>query len=155
MNFHTKIILHPSDFSENSKVALRYAIDQLQIKNARLVVLCVHELNQGKHSIKGESLEKELEEVEKKIKADAEAIVRSVYNGKLPIPVPEFQVAHHHSVYQAILDAVVKMDPYMVVMGKRGTSSVHASELGSVSHHLSEKIKHPLLIVPLESEDPL
>jgi len=67
MNFHTKIILHPTDFSNNAKNVLRYAGDLLQIKDARLVMLHVHEMQQGKHSAKGAALQEELNAIEKEL----------------------------------------------------------------------------------------
>ena len=44
MEFHTKIILHPTEFSENSANALRTAAEFLAIPKTRLVIIHVDEL---------------------------------------------------------------------------------------------------------------
>jgi nucleotide-binding universal stress UspA family protein len=57
------------------------------------------------------------------------------------------------STYKSVLDAVVRMDLYMIVMGQKGTSTVKGLMLGSNSRHILEKSKCPVLIVPADMED--
>lgn len=155
MNFHTKIILHPTDFSKNAMNALRYAGDLLQVKDARLVLLHVNEILQGSHKEKGPGVQEKIEDSEKELTIRMEAYLKECF-GTIPLAtVPEIQIRQHHSPYQAIQDAIVQLDPYMVVMGKRGRSAIKTSDLGSITRHLIEKIQCPLLVVPPDSTSPL
>jgi nucleotide-binding universal stress UspA family protein len=66
-----------------------------------------------------------------------------------PIPVPERVILSNASVYKAIVDYIQKMDPYMLVIGAKGSSNIRNLHVGSNTVHLLEKATCPVLVVPI------
>jgi nucleotide-binding universal stress UspA family protein len=148
MNFHTKIILHPTDFSNNAANALEIAADFLNIPSSRLVILHVCELP----TILNNPLAEDAVAMEKdKIKEANEKMnkyIKQCFGEKIPVPVPEKEIVLHGSPYKGILDAINRIDPYMVVIGQKGHSKIKDLIMGSTAKHLTEKVHCPLVIVP-------
>jgi nucleotide-binding universal stress UspA family protein len=148
MNFHTKIILHPTDFSNNAANALEIAADFLNIPSSRLVILHVCELP----TILNNPLAEDAVAMEKdKIKEANEKMnkyIKKCFGEKIPVPVPEKEIVLHGSPYKGILDAINRIDPYMVVIGQKGHSKIKDLIMGSTAKHLTEKVHCPLVIVP-------
>jgi nucleotide-binding universal stress UspA family protein len=48
----------------------------------------------------------------------------------------------------ALTDYVAKEEPALIVVGTRGLSGVRSAVLGSVSHHVTQHVTTPVLIVP-------
>jgi nucleotide-binding universal stress UspA family protein len=148
MKFHTKIILHPTDFSPNSANALEVATDLLHIPSSRLVLLHVCELP----TILNNPMAEDAVEMErgriKEAKEKMKAYLLSSFGNQLPIPVPEEEIVMHTSTYKGIMDAIARIDPYMVVIGQKGHSKIKDLIMGSTAKHLTEKVHCPLVIVP-------
>jgi nucleotide-binding universal stress UspA family protein len=148
MKFHTKIILHPTDFSPNSANALEVATDLLHIPSSRLVLLHVCELP----TILNNPMAEDAVEIErgriKEAKEKMKAYLLSCFGTQLPIPVPEEEIVMHTSTYKGIMDAIARIDPYMVVIGQKGHSKIKDLIMGSTAKHLTEKVHCPLVIVP-------
>jgi nucleotide-binding universal stress UspA family protein len=148
MEFHTKIILHPTDFSDNSAKALQAAVDFLSIPKTKLVVLHVSESPTLLNNPSAVDIENE--ERERKVVATLamEKYLKSCFGNNEPIPVPEREILSHSSVYKGILDNIGKISPYMVVIGQKGTSKLPHLLMGSTTKHLVEKSTCPILVVP-------
>ena len=150
MEFHTKIILLPTDFSENSAKALLAAVDLLNIPKTRLVVLHVS----GPHTFKGNITNGELKGEEKawaeSASIEIDIFLKKCFGSTMPVPLPEKIVQLHTSVYKGILDYIVKEDPYMVVIGQKGKSKLPNLQIGSNVKHLIEKSTCPILLVPAD-----
>jgi universal stress protein A len=153
MRFHTKIILHPTDFSENAAKALRVAADLLHIPKTRLMIyhVCEHPIFSKQPST--EDLTVWQNEAILQASAKMDAYIESCFGSELPTPLPEREIMVNTSTYKSVLDVVVRMDLYMIVMGQKGTSTVKGLTLGSNSRHILEKSKCPVLIVPADMED--
>ncbi len=67
MEFHTKIILHPTDFSDNSAKALHIAAELLGIPKTRLVVIHVGELPDVSDNPTAEEIDKRNKEKENEL----------------------------------------------------------------------------------------
>lgn len=148
MNFHTKIILHATDFSANAANALEVATDLMNIPSSRLVILHVCDLPTIMNNPKAEdavALEKERIK-EANVKMDK--YVKQCFGDQMPVPVPEKEIVLHSSPYKGILDAINRIDPYMVVIGQKGHSKIKDLIMGSTAKHLTEKVHCPLVIVP-------
>ena len=73
-----------------------------------------------------------------------------VTNGlsNIKMPVPEKEIVLHSSPYKGILDAINRIDPYMVVIGQKGYSKIKDLIMGSTAKHLIEKVHCPITVVP-------
>ena len=135
MEFHTKLILVATDFSENALYALKASIDFLQIPQSRLVVIHVEDVKDND----------QLHIVHLKL----DTYIKNFFKHNEPVPVPERVVISSNSVYKAIVDYITKMDPYMLVVGAKGSSNIRNLHIGSNTVHFLEKASCPVLVVPI------
>lgn len=148
MKYHTKIILHPTDFSTNAANALEVAADLLHIPSTRLVVLHICELPNvinNPMAVDPIALEKEkIKEANEKM----EKYLKQCFGNQEPVPQPEKEIVFHSSTYKGILDTINRIDPYMAVIGQKGHSKIKNLIMGSTAKHLIEKVHCPLVTVP-------
>jgi nucleotide-binding universal stress UspA family protein len=135
MEFHTKLILVATDFSENALYALKASVDFLQIPQSRLVVIHVEDVKDND----------QLHIVHLKL----DTYIKNFFKHNEPVPVPERVVISSNSVYKAIVDYITKMDPYMLVVGAKGSSNIRNLHIGSNTVHFLEKASCPVLVVPI------
>ncbi|MFN5326556.1 MAG: universal stress protein [Bacteroidota bacterium] len=135
MEFHTKLILVATDFSENALYALKASVDFLQIPQSRLVVVHVEDVKDND----------ELHIVHLKL----DTYIKNFFKHNEPVPVPERVVISSNSFYKAIVDYITKMDPYMLVVGAKGSSNIRNLHIGSNTVHFLEKASCPVLVVPI------
>lgn len=135
MEFHTKLILVATDFSENALYALKASVDFLQIPQSRLVVVHVEDVKDND----------QLHIVHLKL----DTYIKNFFKHNEPVPVPERVVISSNSVYKAIVDYITKMDPYMLVVGAKGSSNIRNLHIGSNTVHFLEKASCPVLVVPI------
>ncbi|MFN5440216.1 MAG: universal stress protein [Bacteroidota bacterium] len=135
MEFHTKLILVATDFSENALYALKASIDFLQLPQSRLVVVHVEDVKDND----------QLHIVHLKL----DTYIKNFFKHNEPVPVPERVVISSNSVYKAIVDYIIKMDPYMLVVGAKGSSNIRNLHIGSNTVHFLEKASCPVLVVPI------
>jgi nucleotide-binding universal stress UspA family protein len=135
MEFHTKLILVATDFSENALYALKASVDFLQIPQSRLVVIHVEDVKDND----------QLHIVHLKL----DTYIKNFFKHNEPVPVPERVVISSNSVYKAIVDYITKMDPYMLIVGAKGSSNIRNLHIGSNTVHFLEKASCPVLVVPI------
>lgn len=135
MEFHTKLILVATDFSENALYALKASVDFLQIPQSRLVVVHVEDVKDND----------QLHIVHLKL----DTYIKNFFKHNEPVPVPERVVISSNSVYKAIVDYITKMDPYMLIVGAKGSSNIRNLHIGSNTVHFLEKASCPVLVVPI------
>ena len=135
MEFHTKLILVATDFSENALYALKASVDFLQIPQSRLVVVHVEDVKDND----------QLHIVHLKL----DTYIKNFFKHNEPVPVPERVVISSNAVYKAIVDYIIKMDPYMLVVGAKGSSNIRNLHIGSNTVHFLEKASCPVLVVPI------
>lgn len=135
MEFHTKPIIVATDFSENALYALKASVDFLHIPQSRLVIVHVEDVkdNEQLHMAN--------------LKLDT--YIKNFFKHNEPIPVPERVVISNASVYKGIVDYIQKMEPYMLVMGAKGSSNIRNLHIGSNTVHLLEKATCPVVVVPV------
>jgi nucleotide-binding universal stress UspA family protein len=153
MEFHDKIILHPTDFSDNAAKALKAATDLLKIPDSRIMVLhiCEYPQNAGHPSV--DELEKKVSEKRKEAAALMETYMKKCFGKTEPNPLPERNIELSTSAYKGILDVIDRIGPYMVVVGQKGSSTVPNILMGSTTKHLIEKADCPVLVVPEKFEE--
>lgn len=153
MRFHTKIILHPTDFSANAAKALRATTDLLQIPQTRLIIYHVCEHPIFSHPPTSDDLIAWQNEAILQASARMDTYIREFYGADEPMPLPEREIMVNSSAYKSVLDIAARMEPYMIVIGQKGTSTVKGLHMGSNSRHILEKAKCPVLVVPAAMED--
>lgn len=148
MKFHTKYILHATDFSKNASNALEIASEFLHIPSTRLIILHVCELPTILNNPRAKDpVEMEAEKI-KEAHEKMDKYIKQCFGNQEPVPVPEKEITLHSSTYKGILDAINRIDPYMVVIGQKGHSNIKDLIMGSTTKHLTEKVHCPLVIVP-------
>lgn len=153
MRFHTKIILHPTDFSDNAAKALRLATDLLVIPKTRLLIYHVCELPFFSKPPTAEELTTWQSECIQLAASKMQSYLQSCFGDQEPIPLPEREIMVNSSAYKSVLDIAARMEPYMIVIGQKGTSTVKGLHMGSNSRHILEKAKCPVLVVPAAMEE--
>jgi len=153
MEFHTKIILHPTDFSDNSAKALHIAAELLGIPKTRLVVIHVGELPDVSDNPTAEEIDKRNKEKENELTEKMVQYLRNNFGSNQPIPVPEKIIRLHSSPYKDIVDYINKIEPYMVVVGQKGHSTIKHLAMGNTTQHLLEKSICPVVVVPAKMEE--
>lgn len=138
MEFHTKLILVATDFSENALHALKASVDFLHIPQSRLVVVHVEDVND----------DDQLHLINLKL----DTYIKNFFKHNEPAPLPERVVISSSSVYKAIDDYIQKMEPYMLIIGAKGSSNIRNLHLGSNTVHLLEKAACPVLVVPITND---
>jgi hypothetical protein len=148
MEFHTKIILHPTDFSENSANALHTAAEFLAIPKTRLVIIHVDELPDISDNPSADEIDKRNREKKNEILEKMVQYLRNNFGSNEPIPVPEKIIRLHSTPYKDIIDYIIKIEPYMVVVGQKGDSEIKHIAMGNITLHILEKATCPVLVVP-------
>lgn len=136
MEFHTKLILVASDFSENALHALKASVDLLSIPKTRLVVLHVTD-ESGDDALHLNNLK-------------LDTYIKNFFQHNEPVPVPERVILSNTIPYKAIIDYVNRIEPYLVVVGSKGKTSVKNVHVGSNTHQILEKAECPVLVVPIQ-----
>jgi|688.fasta_scaffold981210_1 nucleotide-binding universal stress UspA family protein len=153
MEFHTKIILHPTDFSDNAAKALHRAAELLEIPKTRLVVIHVGELPDITDNPTAENIDKRNKEKENELTEKMVQYLRDHFGSDQPVPVPEKIIRLHSSPYKDIVDYINKIEPYMVVVGQKGHSTIKHLAMGNTTQYLLEKATCPVLVVPANMEE--
>jgi nucleotide-binding universal stress UspA family protein len=153
MEFHTKIILHPTDFSDNAAKALHRAAELLEIPKTRLVVIHVGELPDITDNPTAENIDKRNKEKENELTEKMVQYLRDHFGSDQPVPVPEKIIRLHSSPHKDIIDYINKIEPYMVVVGQKGHSTIKHLALGNTTQHILEKATCPVVVVPAKMEE--
>lgn len=141
-------IIHPTDFSKCSMVALEYSIHLAKVFNCELLI--VHSFDFSKldgfdeaaHSLIAKTKEIE-EEAEMKLREIGNSIVQrgvkcgpALYNGPLKSWLP---------------DMIISMKPKFVVMGTTGAGSLGNKFFGSNASAIMQTSTSPVIAVPVSS----
>lgn len=137
MLFHTKLVVIATDFSENALHALKASVDFLQIPKTRLVVVHVTDNTEEDHL--------------HKLNLKLDTYIKNFFQHNEPAPLPERVILSNKIVYKAIEDYINKVEPYMVVVGAKGSSTIRGLHLGSNTIHLLEKSTCSVMVVPISS----
>lgn len=137
-----KTILVPTDFSENSIDALRYARAILEHTGGKLIIVSAYEKpfssQSAIRSLRNklqDTAEKKMEELRERLKSE-------------PSDVPFEAFVREKNVVELILEAADHFDVDMIVMGTKGASGVEEVLVGSNTAAVVEKAKQPVLAVP-------
>lgn len=135
-------ILLPTDFSENTRTALNYAIDLANRFSYKLILFNTYKLSHRagmfigvEQSMRAESraqMATLLQEVKHRMKGDAEV---------------EGKVAKGEAV-ATVIRAAEKLEVSMIIMGTQGASGLKEVFIGSTTNGVVRGSKIPVLVVP-------
>ena len=144
-----KKMLVALDGSDQSKHALKYAIDSASKWDAELLMISVIPFHSallfyddGASMIDLDEYDKTMKKIHSEILADAKAKVEST-NPDLKVKIM-LRTGHVPSV---IIEEADKEDADLIIMGSRGLSGIRGWVLGSVSKAVAEQCRKPILLV--------
>ncbi|PRD51393.1 universal stress protein [Sphingobacterium gobiense] len=138
-------ILVPTDFSNNSLTAARYAIELAQQMGTDVYILHVYQSFTSAFQTSGAN---ETDEQQAKLRAEDGL---AEFMGKLN-NVSEIQVASSavkkSSLLDAVNDYIAENSVQLVIMGAQGESGRRQDLLGNNTYDVAKDVSRPLLIVP-------
>jgi nucleotide-binding universal stress UspA family protein len=152
-------ILFPTDFSENSEVALRYAKDLLRTQNGKITLLNVYEVGHmedvgvGDISNFGTGPSGRLQE---KVEEDAfnnsqKKLIELAE--KVGLYTDEFQSFALKGHIKTAIDETLRSDNFdVVVLGTRGENSQKGVFFGGIANHLITSCSSPVMAIPANTK---
>lgn len=143
-----KKLLVPSDFSENSKLALETAIliCENETEEAQIIVQNVYSVPAGYHYT-GKSIEEFTEIMKKHARCDYQKFIRAIDLKGVKIK-DTYSRDHNDNKMTDIYDKAVSSKVDAIVMGAKGRTAATALFLGSIAERAVQmNKKFPLLIV--------
>ncbi|MGC1632395.1 MAG: universal stress protein [Gelidibacter sp.] len=143
-------ILFPTDFSENSMNALRYALEFFKYENAQFYFMNVYqkEFYDHKDLVSREVYDEVLEGVKNESEAKLEALLKTVNEIS---PNPKFQY-HSISAYNSLVGEASRIvnekDIDLIVMGTKGKSDDRKLIFGSQTFQVLKYVQCPVLAIP-------
>lgn len=145
-----KLILVPTDFSENANTAIEYACELAKSLGGKVIVTNIYTPAVTKYNVISPLIQDEINHArihaETKLKAITDTIAQQ-YPGLAN--QYEFQVG---GIVESIESMVSTKNVDMVVMGTRGASGLDRIFFGSNTTSVIEKVKSPVLAVPHDCE---
>lgn len=148
MEFHDRIILHPTDFSENAAAALKAALDLLAIPKSRLFVVHILDIPHSREPLSADDLGRQFAEKTKDAGQQMDQYLEKCFSGVEVNPLPVRIIEQSEIGYKGILDVIHRIEPYMIVVGRTGNSKIKNLSIGSTAQHLIEKSHRPVVVVP-------
>lgn len=141
-----KNILLPTDFSDNSKRAIKYAIKLFGTEEVKYTLLNTYKIYNTRAGLSTSNLKKEMESIaeeelqllKKELKSEFSSIIiklRDEFGGMLDV-----------------LSSLSKRDFDLIVMGTKGASGIKEVFLGSNTWDVIEHVNIPIIAVPSDAE---
>ncbi|MEO5790215.1 MAG: universal stress protein [Gelidibacter sp.] len=143
-------ILFPTDFSENSMNAIRYALEFFKYENAQFYFMHVYQKEFYDHEdlVSREVYDEVLERVKNESEAKLENLLKTV---KEISPNPRFQY-HSISAYNSLVEEASRIvnekDIDLIVMGTKGKSDDRKIVFGSQTFQVLKYVQCPVLAIP-------
>lgn len=148
-----KNILIPTDFSENSQNAIRYALDYFADIPVDFYILHV--------SLKNTSIKTQRSEAISEVSGNVELVYDPVLQLQNEIetcrlmaknPLHNFYPIHENVLLvEGIRKQIVEKEIDLILMGTQGDSSTRKEELGSNTYEVITKVKCPIMVIPEDS----
>jgi nucleotide-binding universal stress UspA family protein len=146
MSLHT--ILHPTDYSELSHTALRWAVEEAQVHAARLIILHTVDTLGPENTTFGEVAS------QKQPEAYRQRLWDELRREELPDPtIPvEYLLAENDPV-EAIVRIAAERHCDLIVLGSHGRRGLHRLLGGSVAEQVMRRASCPVLVVKLPTNE--
>lgn len=150
-DFAPTLILHPTDLSLSSEVALALAGRLAQVYDAQLEVLYAHHFETPPYFTPDQVSELlfQLEEAKGQIGEQLQTMI----DGRVSADVSTTTTVVDQHPTEAILAATREREPGLVVMGSHGRTGLSRMMMGSVSENVLREIETPLLITKGSASD--
>ena len=132
-------ILIPTDFSENSHNAIRYALDYFSNATVNFYILHVSHINSNSNT--------EMQETQSTTALLKEEIKTCQLLSKNQA-LRFFPLHEELNLVESIRKQVAEKEIDFILMGTKGTSKVNRSEMGSNTCDVITKVKCPVLVIP-------
>ncbi|MDX9800107.1 MAG: universal stress protein [Spirochaetia bacterium] len=141
-----KKILFCADFSDNSEIAFKYALNIAE-GNPECEIIIFHIVPEPDAQF-WKSYIYELDEVDAKAKADIDAKIGKAYTSKIPSGIKYSVKMAVGRVNQSILDAAGETDADLIILGRQGSSKFKTLFYGNTAGYVARKALCPVLIIP-------
>ena len=147
-----KTIVYPTDYSTNSKAALKYAYNMASHMEMRLVVTHVYDYptvlgTEGLDEPFPRSKENAFDRHRSKLEGFClENLGRDFMNPNITLEPVE-----NKSVVKGIISVADQWHAYLIVMGMKGSNVFRKILMGGTTQHLIEKAPCPVLSIPKET----
>lgn len=141
-------ILVPTDFSDLSKVAIKYALKMAKNLNANVTILhVIIRIQPTRASVrfKLQSLEQEMDKYAKEDLGDLKAEVEKWNKAAIPVQV---KIAKGSNFHDAVKAEAKKLRSGLIVMGTRGASGMKKVVVGTNTTAVIERSIIPVLAIP-------
>jgi len=142
-------VLIPTDFSENSKNAMRYAMDFFADCSVRFYMLHVSSPNSALQKRQQKALQSTL--TSEKPTSIAEILEEEVKHYQLLVSNPAheiFAIQEEGSLIEVIRNQIEDRGVNLIVMGTKGNRAMGQGNLGSKTYEVITKVKCPIMVVP-------
>lgn len=137
-----KQILLPTDFSENSKKAIFYALDLYGTEDVRYTLLNTYFVSSSRAQMATHHLRSEMEEyAEVEMKKLKEEILERYSKASI-------RLRDEYGTFVDVISSFGKRDFDLIVMGTKGASGLKQVFLGSNTWDAIEEVQLPLIAVP-------
>jgi nucleotide-binding universal stress UspA family protein len=141
-----KIILVPTDFSENAENALHYAINLTTKMHAKIILLHSFHIDYTNAYVSENLIEKDIADAQAKSNSQLKALYNKVsHHAKHPIEC----ISTENFAVDTVLDLINQNNVDIVIMGTQGANGKLGRQIfGTNSSKVIEKAKCPVIIVP-------
>jgi nucleotide-binding universal stress UspA family protein len=141
-------ILVPTDFSDLSKVAIRYALKMAKNLNANVTILhVIIRIQPVRASVrfKLHSLELEMDKYAKEDLLELEEEVSKWNKAEIPV---QYKIAKGSNFHDTVKSEAKKLRSGLIVMGTRGVSGLRKVVIGTNTTAVIERSTIPVLAIP-------
>ena len=149
-----KTILYATDYSENSKLALKYAYNMSVKMEAKLMIIHVFDYPTflDNLSLKPEAPFPDLEgDTIRKHSSKIKDFCEHVLNKNIADLNIEIHAIENTSVVNGIIEKANTSDAFLIVTGIKGSSTLREVIMGRTAKQLIEKAPCPVLTIPSDS----
>jgi nucleotide-binding universal stress UspA family protein len=148
--FTRPVVLCPTDYSEPSRGALRYASALGEHFYAELIVLTVEEPFRAEAAVTGA----DSQFPERQTRAALSAFVNDTFGSRRPqLPALREQIATGHPA-EEILRCAAETKADVIVMSTRGTTGLRKMVFGSITERVLRNTQTPVLVTPAADPGP-
>ncbi len=141
-------ILVPTDFSDLSKVSIKYALKMAKNLNANITILhVIIRIQPTRASVrfKLQSLEREMDKYTNEDLEDLKTIVSKWNKGGIPV---QYKIAKGNNFHDTVKTEAKKLRSGLIVMGTRGASGLKKVIVGTNTTAVIERSTIPVLAIP-------
>lgn len=142
-----KTILIPTDFSENAKNAIEYAIEMAKKEKAKIIIVHACYITYIAPDAPAQYLTEELVFVEDAAKKEMQKLIKKIENEGILCEA----VIKQDNAIDLILEEAIKRKPDLIVMGTKGATGLKEVIIGSNTARVIEKVNCPVIAVPEKS----